>query len=147
MLKRLLRVGLRPQILFKSTNIFYQLMEPHKEIKIADFHKDQYGDYPFIRSTYRTERVWTAVQDVTQEKEGQEVLVRARVHNVRGKGNNVFIVLRENFYTLQACAFKSEETPKEMITYMSDIPNESIVDITAKVSNPGKPIQSCTQQV
>ena len=34
-----------------------------------------------------------------------------------------------------------------MITYMSDVPNESIVDITGKVSNPGKPIQSCTQQV
>ena len=30
---------------------------------------------------------------------------------------------------------------------MSDVPNESIVDITGKVSNPGKPIQSCTQQV
>ena len=34
-----------------------------------------------------------------------------------------------------------------MITYMSDVPNESLVDITGKVSNPGKPIQSCTQQV
>ena len=34
-----------------------------------------------------------------------------------------------------------------MITYMSDVPNESIVDLTGKVSNPGKPIQSCTQQV
>ena len=34
-----------------------------------------------------------------------------------------------------------------MITYMSDVPNESIVDITGKVSNPGKPIQSCTQRV
>ena len=30
---------------------------------------------------------------------------------------------------------------------MSDVPNESIVDIVGKVSNPGKPIQSCTQQV
>ena len=30
---------------------------------------------------------------------------------------------------------------------MSDVPNESIVDLTGKVSNPGKPIQSCTQQV
>jgi aspartyl-tRNA synthetase len=73
--------------------------------------------------------------------------VRARVHNVRGKGNNCFIILRENFSTLQTCAFTSEATPKEMITYMSNIPNESIVDITGKVAKPNKPIQSCTQQV
>ena len=69
-------------------------MEPHKEIKICDFNKDVYGDYPFIRSTYRTDRVWTAVKDINEAKEGQEVLVRARVHNVRGKGNNCFIILR-----------------------------------------------------
>jgi hypothetical protein len=54
MLRRLLRVGLGPQILFKS--LFYQqnLMEANKEIKICDFNKDVYGDYPFIKSTYRT---------------------------------------------------------------------------------------------
>ena len=34
-----------------------------------------------------------------------------------------------------------------MISYMSGIPNESIVDITGKVVKPNKPIQSCTQQV
>ena len=69
-------------------------MEAHKEIKVADFNKDQYGDYPFIRSLYRTDRVWTPLQEVNEAKEGQEVLVRARIHNVRGKGNNCFIVLR-----------------------------------------------------
>ena len=34
-----------------------------------------------------------------------------------------------------------------MITYMSNIPNESVVDIIGKVVKPNKPIQSCTQQV
>jgi aspartyl-tRNA synthetase len=75
------------------------------------------------------------------------VLVRARIHNSRGKGNNCFIVLRENFYTLQACAFKSEAVSKDMIKYMASVPNESIVDIVGKVVKPEEAIDSCTQQV
>ena len=64
MLRRLLRHGFRPQIIFKSLFYQHQLMEAHKEIKICDFNKDQYGDYPFIRSTYRSERVWTVLKEI-----------------------------------------------------------------------------------
>ena len=39
------------------------------------------------------------------------MLVRARIHNIRAKGNSVFIVLRESFATLQAVAFKSFIAP------------------------------------
>lgn len=83
------------------------LMEPHKDIKVIDWKTDVYGDYPFIKSTFRSDRVWTAVKDVNETLEGKEVLVRARIHNVRQKGNSCFVVLRESFATLQACAFKS----------------------------------------
>lgn len=69
------------------------------------------------------------------------------MHNVRGKGNNCFVVLRESFYTLQACAFKSEAISKEMLKYMSEVPKESIVDIYGTVVRPEKAIESCTQQV
>ncbi len=108
-------------------------MEGLKEIKYVDFTKEQFGDYPLIKSTYRSECKWTTLNKVDETLEGLEVLVRARLHLVRGKGNNCFIVLRENFYTLQACAFKSEITFKEMIRYMSSVPYESIVDIIGKV--------------
>ena len=64
MLRRLLRHAFGPQIIFKSLFYQHQLMEAHKEIKICDFNKDLYGDYPFIRSTYRTDRVWTIVKDI-----------------------------------------------------------------------------------
>jgi aspartyl-tRNA synthetase len=137
----------RPQILIKSSHIYFYVMEAPKEIKVIDYTKDTFGDYPFIRSAFRSERKWIPLAQIDESKEGQEVLVRARIHNVRSKGNNCFIELREDFYTLQACAFTSEATPKEMITYMAGVPNESIVDIVGKISNPGKPIKSCTQQV
>jgi len=122
-------------------------MEAPKEIKVVDYNLEQYGDYPFIRSAFQSARKWTPLGQVNETLEGQEVLVRARVHNCRAKGNNCFIVLRENYSTLQACAFKSETTSKEMIKYMGGVPNESIVDIVGKVVKPEKPIDSCSQQV
>lgn len=48
---------------------------------------------------------------------------------------------------MQACAFKSENTPKDMIKFMGSIPPESVVDITGKVVKPEKPIESCSQKV
>lgn len=83
-------------------------MEPEKNaIKIIDWKTDTYGDYPFIKSTFRSERVWTEVKKVNEDLVGKEILVRARVHANRAKGNSCFIILREGFSTLQTCAFKS----------------------------------------
>ena len=134
-------------IIKKSFFLCSTIMEPQKDIKYIDWKTDVYGDYPIIKSTFRSERVWTAIKDVDETKDGQEVLVRARINTVRGKGNSCFMVLREGFSTLQACIFKGENTPKEMIKYLQGIPPESIVDITGKVVKPEKPIESCSQQV
>ena len=46
-------------------------MEPEKEIKIIDYKTDTYGDYPFIKSTFRSERVWTPVGKVDADLEGK----------------------------------------------------------------------------
>lgn len=122
-------------------------MEPVKEIKYINYETDQFGDYPFIKSTFRSQRKWTDLKNVDADLEGKEVLVRARIHAVRQKGNSCFLVLREGFSTVQAIAFKSEQVTKDMIKYMGAVPNESIVDLTGIVKKPEKPIESCTQQV
>jgi aspartyl-tRNA synthetase len=122
-------------------------MEHPKDIKVIDWKTDTFGDYPFIKSTFRSDRVWTAIKDVDETNEGKEVLVRGRVHNIRAKGNSAFLVLRESFATLQAVAFKSETTPKEMIKYLGNVAVESIVDVLGKVVKPQNPIESCSQQV
>lgn len=54
--------------------------------------------------------------------------------------------MREGFATLQACIFKGEATPKEMIKYLQGVPPESIVDLVGKAVKPEKPIESCSQQ-
>lgn len=106
---RFTRSALRNLIIIKKS--LYRcshIMEPEKNIKIIDWEKDTYGDYPFIKSDFRSERVWTTIAQVDASLDGKEVLIRARIHAVRAKGNSCFIVLREGFSTVQACAFKSE---------------------------------------
>lgn len=60
-----------------------------------------------ISSSFKSNRVWTNIINVDESLVNKEILVRARVQNVRGKGNNCFVVLREQFSTLQAVIFKS----------------------------------------
>lgn len=132
----LLRSVLKQRYFINSTHNYFYSMEAQKEIRVVDYKTEQYGDYPFIQSEFQSGRKWVPLKDVTETFVGQEVLVRARIHNSRGKGNNCFIVLRENFFTLQACAFKTETISKEMLKYMSSVPNESVVDISGIVVKP-----------
>lgn len=83
-----------PRFVITSTHNYFYSMEQPKEIRYVDYLTEQYGDYPFIQSTFQSGRKWTPLGSVDHTLEGQEVIVRARVHNVRGKGNNCFIVLR-----------------------------------------------------
>lgn len=58
------------------------------------------------------------------------------MHNNRTKTSNSFIVLRENYATLQACAFVGEHISEEMIKFIGGIPCESIIDVVGRVKIP-----------
>lgn len=75
---------------------------------------------------------------------GQEVLVRGRLHASRGTGKMCFIVVREQFATVQAVLAVSEGISKGMVTFAAKIPKESIVDVKAVVTVPEKPVQTCS---
>jgi aspartyl/asparaginyl-tRNA synthetase len=90
------------------------------------------------------------VKNLEATLEGQTVLVRARVHDNVLKGNMVFLVLREDFFTIQAVAFKHKDNAtisKQFIKYLGKVPKESIVEIEAKVVKPPEEIKSTTQKV
>ena len=73
------------------------------------------------------------------------MIVRGRVHNSRAKGKLCFLVLREQFSTVQASLFVNDDTSKGMVTYASKIPKESIIEIKGKVLKTEKDIESCSQ--
>jgi aspartyl-tRNA synthetase len=77
-----------------------------------------------------------------------QVLLRGRVHTVRGKGKSAFLVLRQQSATVQCAMFVDDVTvSKGMVKYTSSISRESIVDIEGKVVVPEGAIQGCSQQV
>ena len=61
-----------------------------------------YGDTPLVQSAEITGRVWTRLSDLSAAHAGQRVLVRGRVHTLRGKGKSAFVILRQQTATLQA---------------------------------------------
>jgi aspartyl-tRNA synthetase len=69
------------------------------------------------------------------------VNIRGRLHASRATGKKmVFIVVREQFATVQAGLFVSETISQGMAEYTRRIPKESIIEITAKVVLPDKPV-------
>lgn len=58
-----------------------------------------------------------------------------------------FIVVREQFATIQAVLAVSEGISKGMVTFAAKIPKESIIDVKALVTVPDKPVQTCSQKV
>jgi aspartyl-tRNA synthetase len=115
-------------------------MEPVKTI--ATREAEVYGDPPMVQSLTHKTLEFTQIADLTEAHNEKTVLIRARVHNSRAKANLVFLELRQNFNTIQAACFKSDQTPKEMIKYIASVANESIVDVEAVVKKVDKEIKS-----
>ena len=97
-----------------------------------------------VQSRERTGKVWTELVNLDSSLVGQEVLVRARLQNVRGKGKSAFLVLRQQTATAQACMFVDDSTvSKQMVKYATMIPKESIVDVGGLLVE--SKVESCSQ--
>lgn len=156
---------LKKNILTKIDKKFYSdIMEPKLEtvVKIeqeftfvkdeSDPCKDRYGMLPFIQSNSDPEKrysvVWSKISGLSTEQEGQTVKLRVRLQRSRIKGKMGFLVLREQFSTLQGCMFLTEGVISEgMIKFAEKIPLESIVDVEGVIKKVNKPIESCTQSL
>ena len=74
------------------------------------------------------------------------MLVRGRIHTVRGKGKSAFLVLRQSTATVQGVLFVDDATvSKGMVKYASQIPRESIVDVEGTLAVPQNAVKSCSQ--
>ena len=107
--------------------------------------KDRFGDLPLVQSTTYGTKKYVKVQDLTPALEGQEVLLRARVHTVRAKGKLGFCTLRSTPHSVQCVISETETMPKEAIKWVGSLSCESIVDCRGKIVVPEKPINSVSQ--
>jgi len=109
-------------------------------ITMAEMDKVNFGNL-FIQSEMKTDRVWTTVRALTPEIEGKYVWVRARAQTTRKQGNKLcFLELRQDLATVQAVAFGPE-----IAGFAGNLPDESVVDVYAKVAIPQEKIKACTQ--
>ncbi len=121
-----------------------RVVVPVETVDSADF-----GDLPVMDSSSTVKREWIDVHELSAEKAGTQGWIRARVHNVRGKGKTCFIQLRKGVYTAQAvmCAFGNPGEPSvDLVKYAAKIPSESVIEIFGTVVKPENPVESCTQQ-
>jgi len=96
-----------------------------------------YGDAPLVQSAGISGRVWTRLGELSPALVGQRVLVRGRVHTLRGKGKSAFLVLRQQTHTLQVVFFVDEASvSKGMVKYVCALTKESVVDVEGTVTVP-----------
>ena len=100
------------------------------------------GD-PNLRFT----KTLTNVGDLDASSKDKEVIVRGRLHNSRASGNLCFVVIRQQYCTIQAVLQKSDLISKGMVTYAGKVPKESIIEVSATVLVPEKPVATCSQKV
>jgi aspartyl/asparaginyl-tRNA synthetase len=64
----------------------------------------KFGDHELNRSQInpeeRSKKVYTAIKGMSVDLVGQEVRIRARLHNCREQGSLCFMVLRESYETI-----------------------------------------------
>ncbi|GKE03529.1 aspartate--tRNA ligase 2, cytoplasmic-like protein [Tanacetum coccineum] len=79
--------------------------------------------------------------------EGETVLVRGRVHEIRPFSKKAFIIVREDNFTVQ-CVLNVAEglVSAQMVKFAVGISKESFIDVEGVVSVPESPITGTSQQ-
>ena len=103
-----------------------------------------YGDSPLVRSATMTDKAYRNINELSEDRAGQQVWIRGRLATSRAVGKGIFLVLRQQIDTVQAVMFQGSKVPKAMVKYAQGISIESIVDILAEVTIAPTPIASAT---
>ncbi|KAK3569115.1 hypothetical protein QTP86_023992, partial [Hemibagrus guttatus] len=111
-----------------------------------DFAQDRYGVCVMMQSQEKLDRSLVRVCELTPDRAGQTVWVRARIHTSRAKGKQCFLVLRQQQFNVQALVAVGERASKQMVKFAANITKESIVDVEAVVQKVEQKIESCSQQ-
>ena len=107
----------------------------------------RFGDFQLLQSACKTGRKFIDIADITPAMKGQNVWIRARKYSSRAQSKKlVFVTLRQQFHTIQCVCAAGGDISVQMSTFIANCPNESVVDVLAKVNVAEKPILSCTTQ-
>lgn len=111
---------------------------------VSDPEAANFGEFERIQSKFKTTRKFYRLSQIPDHKAGEKVWIRVSAQKIQALGKSVFLTLRESNVTLQGVLFQSDETPKPMIKFVSQIPSESIIDIFGTLGTPETPIKDCS---
>lgn len=120
-----------------------------KEAKLAnDPAKENYGKLPLNNSSTTKNEKRTKFEDLSSELDGQDVILRARLHKSRQQGATmVFVTLRQQDNLIQGLIKSNNESiSKQMVKWSGSINLESIVLVYGKVKKVDELIKSATIQ-
>ncbi|KAI9173334.1 aspartate--tRNA ligase dps1 [Blastocladiella emersonii ATCC 22665] len=118
-----------------------------REAADVDYATHLYGVLPVNQSTQRTGETRESISDITPDREGERIKLRARVHTSRAQGNKLcFFQLRQRFDTIQAVLTVDTVISKHMVKFATGINSESLVLIEATIVKSPEPVKSCTVQ-
>ncbi|KAG2224062.1 hypothetical protein INT45_004943 [Circinella minor] len=112
----------------------------------VDFSTERYGKLPMNQSQTRTDTVYEKIDNINGGRQGEDVVISARVHTSRATGNKMcFFVFRQGVSTIQGIITADENTiSKPMVKFCVGIPAESIVVVEGKITKPVDEVKSCT---
>lgn len=110
--------------------------------------KANYGKLPLIRSTEKADVARTLIRDLSAANDGDEVVLRARLHTSRQQGATMaFVTLRQQLSLLQGLVkANGASVSKQMVKWAGAINLESIVLVHGTVRKVDEPIKSATVQ-
>jgi aspartyl-tRNA synthetase len=111
-----------------------------------DYAQENYGDLPLIQSQSRPNEKRTEIYSLSAEMDGQDVIMRARIHTTRAQGAKmVFMNLRQRADTVQVLLAQNKETiSKPMVKWVEHLPIEAIVLVYGTVKKSPEHIKSAT---
>lgn len=122
-------------------------MPPQSNQEAEDYAINSYGTQKLIQSEKKhDDKQFVPLTDIEQYLEKDNIWVRGRVHTSRCKGKQCFLVLRQQFNTIQCMISVNELISKQMVKFTGSIPKESIIDLKVKVLGVPRKIESCTIQ-
>ncbi|GAA6039096.1 hypothetical protein JCM8097_005321 [Rhodosporidiobolus ruineniae] len=112
----------------------------------VDDSPDSYGKLPLNDSRERKGIKREKITDLTPEREGETVLIRARLQTSRAQGAKmVFVVLRQQDQTMQGLVLvEPSVVSKKMVRWVEGVHDESIVLVEGVVAKAKEEIKSCT---
>ena len=121
-----------------------QAAQSTKQVE-ADTSEGRYGEKALIQSQEKTGKQYVEVKNLNKSNAGQTVIIRGRLHNIRPQAKVVFLVIRQQFSTIQAVCTKPA-CSNQMLNFLKKISSESIIDVTATVVETKDPVKSTSQQ-